>query len=286
MIFPPKPKPEDRIARLRENILRANPDIMTWQEVENMPAAEEFVATQLGGRYRVLLINGNDPLGLGIALLVRRDLPFDILLQSHRELENEGNRIFTRDFVTAEFRSPGSPSSQAPLFRIMNTHNKSQRNSPGDERSLARRTRQVEAQARIIQSMERRHPGVPSFLMGDMNAELRSAPELQGLWAIGYRDGFNVASETLPPEQRITQSYFPNNSEAVHSQLDGIIASPAAQAPGIVERMEVVADQFPDGRPMPLPRNLSERERQGSDHRALRMEVNFRRIYEIWRARN
>lgn len=285
-IAPPRTKPQARWERLRDNIERANPDIMTWQEVENLQAAQEFVDTQLGGRYRVFLIEGNDSRGIDVALLVRNDLPFDVTIQSHRNLASGGRRIFSRDLVTAEFRAPGAPAEQEPLFRIFHTHNKSQRDSPGDPRSVSVRTLQVEEQARIAEIFERTEPNVPIFLMGDMNADVRNAAEFRPIWAQGFRDGFNVAPNSPEPVDRVTQAYFPEGGSPVYSQLDGIFVSRAGQSPGLVRSLEVVPDRFPDGRPMPLPRTFQERERQASDHRALRMRIAFNRLYQDWLARN
>jgi hypothetical protein len=282
---PPKTKPEARFLRLKANIERANPDIMTWQEVENLQAADDFVNTYLDGKYRVILIEGNDSRGIDVAMLVKKDLPFDVVVQSHRELTDSGNKVFSRDFVVAEFYLPNSKDSDEPLFKIMNTHNKSQRDSPGDPRSVKKRTAQVQKQAEIANQEAKEHPEVPAFIVGDLNADVRNAPEFQPLWDIGYKDSFNVIKNTIPVDQRITQSYFPPGGAPVYNQLDGILASPVAQQKEVIKSVEIISDLNPDGTPMRLPRTFREREKQASDHRAIKMEIDFKKIYEDWRQR-
>jgi hypothetical protein len=282
---PPKTKPEARFLRLKANIERANPDIMTWQEVENLQAAEDFVGTYLGGKYRVILIEGNDSRGIDVALLVKKDLPLDVVVQSHRELKESGEKVFSRDFVVAEFFLPNAKPDDEPLFKIMNTHNKSQRDSPGDPRSVKKRTAQVQKQAEIASKESQEHPEVPAFIVGDLNADVRNAPEFQPLWDIGYKDSFNLVKNPIPTDQRITQSYFPNGGAPIYNQLDGILASPVAQQKEIIKSVEIIVDLKPDGTPMSLPRTFHEREMQASDHRAIKMEIDFKKIFEDWKQR-
>lgn len=283
---PPLTKPEARFLRLKENIERTDPDIMTWQEVENLQAAEDFVKQYLGGRYRVILIEGNDTRGIDVALLVKKDLPFDVISQSHREVTKNGEKLFSRDFVVSEFHLAGAKDGDEPLFKIMNTHNKSQRDSPDDPGSVKKRLAQIQEQAKILLAEEKKHPDVPSFVVGDMNADIRSASEFRPLWDIGYKDSFDLVPNPLPLEKRVTQSFFPENGPAKHNQLDGILASKKAQESGIVREMEIVNDLDASGNPLPLPQSFQDREKQASDHRAIVMQLDFQKIWKSWKNRN
>lgn len=284
-LSPPSTKPEARFLKLKANIERANPDIMTWQEVENLQAAEDFVKQYLDDRYRVVLIEGNDSRGIDVALLVKKDLPFDVIAQSHREVTKDGEKIFSRDFVVSEFHLPGAKNGDEPIFKIMNTHNKSQRDSPGDPRSVKKRTAQVQAQAEIALREQNKHPEVPAFIVGDLNADVRTASEFTPLWSIGYKDSFNIVDNPIPLEARVTQSYFPQGGAPVYNQLDGILASPKAQEQKIVQNVEVLRDKGPDGKDLPLPQSFRERERQASDHSAIRLQLDFQKMYNLWKAR-
>lgn len=286
MLSPPKTKPERRWIRLAGNIERTNPDIMTWQEVENLQGAEDFVNQKLGGKYRVILIEGNDSRGIDVALLVKKDLPFDVLAQSHREVKEDDQKIFSRDFVVASFMAPGGKASDEPLFKVMNTHNKSQRDSPGDIRSVKKRTQQVERQAEITLSEMKAHPEVPSFILGDMNADVRGAPELEPLRRIGFKDAFDLSSKPVPSDARVTQFYFPQDAPPVYSQLDGMFVSPSGQKLGVVKNVETVPDLDEFGVARLLPKNMRERSLQASDHRAVKMNVDFQKIREAWMQRN
>lgn len=281
----PKTKPEARWLKLKENILRSNPDIMTWQEVENLQAAQIFVEQHLNDAYKVILIEGNDMRGIDVALLVKKDLPFDLVVQSHREMSQDSQKIFSRDLVAVNFHAPGaSVESEEPLFTIMHTHNKSQRPSYDDPTSVKKRTQQTTKQAEIAQAAEKEHPRTPIFLMGDMNSDVRSAPEFQPLWNAGFRDAFDLAPQTVSPDNRITHAYFPGGGVRSYSQLDAILVSKQGQGANNnpVKKMEIVSDLDETGRAKPPAAHMGERRKQASDHFALRMEFDFALLRERW----
>jgi hypothetical protein len=281
---PPLEKAESKIKKLAENINNANPDIAMFAEVEGYEAAVRFVQQRLGQKYKVILIDGNDPRNVQMALIVKRDLPLDILVQSHRNLETDGGRkIFTRDLMVARFFPPGTKEPEQPLFTIMFTHNKSQRNSYKDERSIGTRAAQTAMQVEIAKKEIAEHPKTPIFLMGDLNSDVRFARELQDLWQFGFKDSFDLSPQKMPREKRATHVFFPKEGEAVHSQLDAILASPEAQRLQIVKEAEVVHGVDDNGQPRSLPQTLEEKRKQESDHRGIRVVVDFAAIRDAWR---
>lgn len=282
----PSAKPERRWNQLKEVIERSDDDIMIWEEVEDFTAAQDFVNEKLGGRYRVVLIEGNDERGIDVAFLLKKDLPFDVEMQSHRNVATgNGSKQFSRDLPVVAIRKAGAKENDEPLAFFMGTHYKSQRDSDGDPRSVLRRTAQVQATVKIKERYEAAHPRTPIFLLGDFNADLRSAPEFKPLWQNGFRDSFDLSPNPLPKEQRLTHAYFPRGGDPNYSQLDGILVNKAGQDAGIVKSAAILPYRTAEGKEMGIPRSFAEREKQGSDHRKLQIKLDFEKMREAWQNR-
>lgn len=285
LVKPPFPKPEARWRHLQDVINRSDDDIMIWEEVEDFTAAKDFIDSHLGGKYKVLVIEGNDERGIDIAVLVKKDLPFDIEMQSHKNIsyDKDGNqlKVFSRDLPVVTLRKAGAAENDKPVARFVGTHYKSMQDSKGDPKSVLKRTRQVEQTARILGDYERKDPKVPMFLMGDFNADLRTGQEFKPLWKAGYKDSFDLAPNPLPKDQRRTHSYIPFEGQPEYNQLDAVLANKAAQD-NLVKGAKIIPYKNPDGTEMPLPRTREERELQGSDHRKLQIVLDFKKIRENW----
>ncbi len=94
-----KPKPITKVQR--ENtagaILGAKPDILCVNEVENLQTLRIFNAHYLKDFFdRMLLIVGNDPRGINVGVLVRRDCEATIeQVRSHADEEPDGSFLFS-----------------------------------------------------------------------------------------------------------------------------------------------------------------------------------------------
>jgi hypothetical protein len=224
------------------------------------------------------MIEGNDDRGIDIAVLVKKDLPFDLEMQSYRnaKMHNERNGgseelVFSRDLPVLKVMKKGS---KEPLSLFMGVHLKSQRDAPNDPRSVYKRTQQAAAVTRIYQDYRRMHPEAPVFLLGDFNAEI-GAPEFRPLWEAGFKDSFDLAPNT--PHDRITHSYHPNSGENIYGQLDAVVVA-EGKAKGIIKSGEVVPYLDPDGNPKALPASKEERKENPSDHRMVNVVVDFRKV--------
>src|SRR5262249_54705736 len=69
-------KPESQLRGVADTILRAKPDILTLVEVDSLEALNHLNTKYLGGKFRPIHIEGNDPRGIDVAFLIRKDLPF------------------------------------------------------------------------------------------------------------------------------------------------------------------------------------------------------------------
>jgi hypothetical protein len=285
LVKPPFPKPEARWRHLQDVITRSDDDIMIWEEVEDFTAAKDFIDSHLGGRYKVIVIEGNDERGIDIAVLVKKDLPFDVEVQSYKNIsyDKDGNKlkVFSRDLPVVSVRKAGAPESDKPIARFVGTHYKSMQDSKGDPKSVLKRTRQVEQTTKILGKYEQTNPNVPIFLMGDFNADLRTGQEFKPLWKAGYKDSFDLVPNPLPKDMRRTHSYLPEGEEPVYGQLDGVLVNKAGQD-NLVKSAKIIPYKNADGTDMPLPRTHDERELQGSDHRKLQIVLDFKKMRENW----
>ena len=214
------------------------------------------------------MIEGNDPRGIDVALLVRKDLPLEIKAKSHKNLVDSttGTLVFSRDLPAYSIYEKGNSE---PLLTIFGTHFKSQRDSDGDPRSVKKRTLQVQAASLIISDYEKQFPNVPILISGDFNNDVRTAKEFDSLKEIGLRDAFDISTGlTVPMENRGTHFYFGGNGEATVSQLDANFFNKVAILQKIVKSAQILSFINENGDDYPVPNTYKERERLPSDHRA------------------
>lgn len=269
-------RPDARWDQLAKNILREDPDVMAWEEIEDLQIAKEFVRTKLGNKYKVILVEGNDMRGIDVAFVVKRNLPYDFVVQSHRNLDKDNRKIFSRDLLSVSFLPPGASDTSEPLLQVHVTHNKAMIDSPNDPKGTKLRTLQMATQAEIVKKQEAKFPNVPSFIVGDLNADPRTAPEYSPLWNTGFIDGFNADPTPVPVGERVTQSYFPGNGgPTVHNQLDAILVSKRAQEIQMVKDTKVVRDLDLNGNEVGIPQTFEEKKTRPSDHRMLVMTIDL-----------
>lgn len=160
-------------------ILDATPDILAVQEVENLHTLRIFNDTYLDNYFdRLICIDGNDPRGIDVGLMVREKVPVQIVgIRTHvDEAENTGEAVLhgsTRNF--------GYLASKAIFSRdclevdiavddkrltLMVNHFKAQ---DGKEASVERRTKQAERVAQYVQNAVEN--GRLPIVLGDLNVD-------------------------------------------------------------------------------------------------------------------
>lgn len=262
---PPQIKPETEILAIRQIIRESDPDLMVLQEVESVVALQHLSDGLLEGRYRPILLPGNDTRGINIGFLVKTDLPFSVKTITHKDLRwtdpIDGREVplFSRDLPVLEFRV--SEDQPQPSFVLIGNHGKSKRDRPGDPESRIIRTAQYQKAAEIIAGY--RSKKVPVMMGGDFNADIQRDPEVGPLLG-QLRSSFDVAQRTLPPEQRITHTFHPKGEPAHRSQMDDILVS--EDLAGRVEAAKIYRYKDATGNLLAIPASIGERDRQPSDH--------------------
>lgn len=270
-----------KLEEIRNMIARGNDDFVILTEVEDIEAMRTLLAQgPLQGLYDVYLTEGNDPRGIDIGFLVKKDLPWNVRQISHKDIrwrdpvDGREGPLFTRDLPVLEFRR--SPNDEPPLFVLMGHHAKSKRDRPTDPESTRWRSAQFREAARIAESYE--YLGVPVIGGGDFNADHRHDPELEPLRRVS-RSSLAHAPDALPEDQRITHTYHPFDGPTHYSQMDDILISPGLIAD--LESARIIRYRDARGNLRPLPTTYEERSLQPSDHFMVRIRLATRRLFGL-----
>jgi len=185
---------------IAKRILTMDLDVLAVQEVENIETLKEFNSKQLKGLYKTLvLVEGNDPRFIDVALLSKYPVGAITSFQTAVHREQPGERIFSRDLLEVEILDR---KGSKRLFTIYNNHLKShfgddERNGKGKDENDARRRRQAEKVAEIVGG--RMKAGDKYIIVGDMN-DSPSAGPLQPMQTIAGHAIINAL--TNPKETR------------------------------------------------------------------------------------
>ena len=268
-------KPLAKQQGVADMILEQDPDIVVLQEMGSEVMLEQFNQQFLGGKYRSLLLPGNDARGINIAFLVKADLNLDWELESNKDwmwedpIEGDEKKIFSRDFPALIVREPGN---EQPILVVFGKHAKSKRNRTGDRESFQWRSAQMEAAAEIIGEYRTRFgANIPMMISGDFNTEIDSGKELAPLWKLKFQDAFDLIDPPLTEEERVTHTYHPRRNVNIASQLDAILVSKGLSQG--VSSAKVVRYKDAKGNEKDVPRNRRERDANPSDHMPVVVDI-------------
>lgn len=279
-------------------ILSAQPqaDIIIGVEIKDIQTATDFSENFLKGQYQPILIEGNDQRGIDVCYFIKKDLPFDFEIQSHRNLLSDnvnqaGNSklpVFSRDLPVLLIREKASSPETTPLVMIAATHYKAQNPDPKkDEKATERRTEQVKKSVEVLKSFQRKYPKLPIMIIsGDFNNDIRTSPEFIPLKDFGFEDSMNLTKDgSSPPlERRGTQYFFTPKKKISNEQLDSIMVK--HKGLDYIKSAFILRDLDPNGHPRPQPTTDEEIELRASDHDGILTVFDFEKIYKDLRSDN
>jgi hypothetical protein len=265
-----------------QTIKAADPDILVVQEIGGMVSLESL-NQKLGGQYRSILIPSKSPNPgrpvnqINIGFLVKSDLPFDIEVQSFRNVSkmNSDSPLFSRDLPVITLKQEGTSN---PIMAIFGTHFKAM----GNESSVLLRREQMKMASKLVEDYSRRNQSLPVFLVGDYNFDVRIASEFSVLQeSSGLKDVFNLVQvgKALPKEQRVTQFYFENNAPKF-GQLDAISGNKVVEELRLVKSAEIRPGINDSGEIVGLPKTQAEARELSSDHAMLKTVIDFKPLRE------
>jgi endonuclease/exonuclease/phosphatase family metal-dependent hydrolase len=291
----PPEKPHWQLPNLAKAINDLDFDIGVLQEAGDRESLTHFNSKFLDDKYRVIVLEGNDPQVKNIAFLVKRDLPFDFELHSYRrEMWKDPrtpydppHRLFSRDVPVLLVRAAGQDMNTKPLFIVMGNHPKAKRRSTRlppeiadrDPENKVERTEQINRAVEIANEYRAQYgEDLPIITAGDFNGDFGRESVYAALRAANFTDTMDLSYVPVPRNDRFSHIYFPPNDEPVQRlQLDGILVSDSLR--DCADFSAVYRYRRADnGEQFPLPRTIAERSKQPSDHWPVWAEFDFQKI--------
>ena len=277
-------KSEEKRLGVAAAILENDLDVAVLQEVEDLQKCKNYARDYLKDRYEVLLATGNDKRGIQVAYLVKKDLPFQIKLDSHANTRafysvvGQEIPIFSRDLPALRIWADSqNTASEDPLVVFYGTHFKSKRSKDGDSESRILRRTQVETAAAIIRKDRDAHPSTFIMIAGDFNGDVHKDAEFAPIKKV-LADAFDLQSRKLSEADRVTHTYHPREGATQFSQIDAFFVS--GDKAQYIEEAFVHRYKDGEGNIKPVPQTWEERELNPSDHFPVIFKMNFRKLLE------
>lgn len=287
-------KDKTKVEDIAHMIKAINLDVCALSEVGGLSSLEVFVSQYLENKYDVHLIEGNSDRGIEVGYLVKKDLPLNIQLISHKdktldfiypndEIENEkakdeglepphGKQKFSRNVLELQLIHQISKLQ----FNIFLVHFKSQWDRRGDD-FKGRGHRQAEAKglADILQERKSHSPKAHIILIGDFNGRVKGEqvdPEFDSLRALDFKDILEV--KDLPQNEKFSMVQF-NQGQREFIQLDYVLIQDETLPLIDKDKSSLIRFRDRQGNQIPLPKTIYDRNRLPSDHYPLIMTLNL-----------
>jgi endonuclease/exonuclease/phosphatase family metal-dependent hydrolase len=212
-------------------LLAAQPDIQAVCEVENLTTLRLFNAKYLDNYFdRIVLLDGNDPRGIDVGLLLRRDLKADIkAIRTHADDAAAGGFLATTNMLDMQGRVGPASFSRDCLevdvdvaghaLTFLVNHLKAQETKPdGTDLTTAKRRGQAERAALIAKRA--RAAGRLPIVLGDLNKDIAGDGYDGSIDPVAKSTVFVNPVKTLDAEERWTHFF---DSKHTVSQLDYIL---------------------------------------------------------------
>lgn len=209
-------------------IKETQPDILVLNEIENLYTLRNFNNEFLGNYFdRMLSIDGNDPRGIDVGLLIRKGLHAEVLAArthvddplpgktvTRQSVANFGYKVngalFSRDCLEVDIRINGK------VLTILANHLKAQDSKPAV--SQARRRQQAEGVAALVTAAV--NAGKLPIVLGDLNTDPTKTPGDKSLVPLLTHPLLQDPFAALPAADRWTHFY---SSKKTVSRLDYIL---------------------------------------------------------------
>lgn len=156
-------KPEAELEALANNIASSHADVLTLQEVENLPVLQKFLQEHLPGVFQdVILVEGNDRRGIDVAVLSKFPVTQVVSHKDHQFplADGSGQTSFNRDLLRVDLDVRGTP------FTVYTSHFKSKRGGP---RSDNERIAEAQETRRILAAEMAPFESRRFVVTGDLN---------------------------------------------------------------------------------------------------------------------
>ncbi len=284
-----KLKPLQKIKDIAAIIIEHNPDILCLCEVGGVESLTRFNELFLNGEFDVQLIEGNSNRGIDVGFLVKKSLPYDFLLFSHKErpinflYEHEiqsgkKSHYFSRD--VAELRIFHKQRPKLELV-ILGVHLKSKLDPDNvDLDGRKRRTAEVRTLIDIYKEiLEETNEKIPILLAGDFNGQAnrsRLEPEFAPIYQeTSLENVFDLLPDP-PTEPLFTQIVFNSLNRPVPVHIDYIFLD--KKFAQLIKAAKICHFKDNNNRVISTPKTLEERNQLPSDHYPTLLELKTKAL--------
>jgi len=251
-----------------EAILETLPDILAVQEVENLPTLRLFNSKYCHDYFdRIISFDGNDPRGIDVGILIKRDFDAEILnIRTHADealggkilksssrlnTRSTSEAIFSRDCLEVDIKINNK------IITLLANHFKAQDGKPSSTKKRQEQSKKVkEIAAKAISE------GKMPIVLGDLNIDIKQKNYDGSLNEIYNYEKLDDPFKDIPKEELWSHYY---SSEGKISRLDYILTD---------KRLNVVSPEFfrkgltPDCREYTGPRleSMKGNDLEASDH--------------------
>lgn len=211
-----KAKPKKQQRALAETLQRMDADVVVMQEVESQKTLRAFRDKYLKqmGYLEPVVIEGNDPRGIDVAVLSR--LPV-LSVKSHKDLKfqvGDRQRGFSRDLLQVQLQASGNYR-----FTVFAVHLKSKH---GGQNSDNVRAAEAQTIQRVLEDFQRQNPRANFLLLGDFN----DTPDAASLKALLSPANSLRLVDLVAAELGIKPTVFSYHPKKYRSRIDYILVSP------------------------------------------------------------
>lgn len=231
----PRPIAEAQRRNTAATILAARPDVLAVCEVENLATLRLFNASYLRNQFdRLMLVEGNDPRGIDVGLLLRKGLAAEVrAIRSHADDAAAGGYLPTTNMLSMAGRLGKASFSRdclevdvdiagQPLTFLVN-HFKAQETRAGRDSTTAKRRGQAERAALIARRA--RAAGRLPIVLGDFNKDIAAPDYDQSVDTLAASSTLlDPVRLSVPAEERWTHFF---DSRRSVSRLDYVLVDQA-----------------------------------------------------------
>ncbi len=271
----------NKILDLKRCIKNNDPDILMLNEVGGTESIENFNTYFLDSAYQAHLIEGNSDRGIDVGYLVKKSLPYDVNLSSHKntqiDLQYPGDAADKKYYLSRDIAELNLSANNQTKAILLLTHLKSKLDPEGiDTEGITRRTAEARLLTDVYIEKQNSNPDTPVFVAGDFNGILKDPRHSEFQYLRDKTPLVDVLnySKAYKNEKRVTQVQFRMNLRTDY-QFDYILLNP--KFANRIDENETFIDLLTDANnsPLTLPRTLEQRFSLPSDHYPVITKINL-----------